>query len=281
MNWRALFLVSFAACVQSSCATGGKNAWRDEERNLGYRLELVVDGAPLPVHEHRGRSYVEGRAGYAYAVRFFNESPHRVEVMVAVDGRDVIDGKPFDPDRRGYVVAPFTSIDIPGWRTSMDAVAAFRFTSREDAYASRMGSPGELGQIEAAVFVEKESPRGPIVMEPASGPGVPAPDGIDWRKTEARSAGAPLQAERERGRLGTQFGERLGAQASETEFVREGARPQARLYLRYDDATGLCNAGLRDFCERPRPLVLTPPSPPPAPPDQRFSNPPPGWQGGY
>ncbi|NMB75732.1 MAG: hypothetical protein GYA21_11465 [Myxococcales bacterium] len=279
MTFRTPILVSLVACLASSCATGGRNVWRDEKRKEGYRLELVVGGVALPVVEHRGRSYVAGQNGLPYAVRFVNDSPRRVEVVVAVDGRDVIDGRPFDPDRRGYVVAPFSAIDIEGWRTSLEAVAAFRFTSREDAYASRMGTPGELGRIEAEVFTEKEEPRGPIVLRSPTGSETlpPAPGSLP--EAELRAAGAPKQVAADRGRLGTQFGERVGSRAMETEFVRDSGRPTARLFLQYDDAEGLCRSGLKDFCEPQRPPLLPMPSPPSPPPDERFSNPPPGWEG--
>ena len=280
---RVIFRLISIGCLLtvSSCASGGKNWWRDGSpegpAGVGYGLEIVVDGVALPVYEHNGKSFVEGRMGERYTLRLHNQSHRRIEVVLGVDGRDVIDGQSYDPDRSGYVIEPHSSADIDGWRTSLQEVAAFRFTAPGDAYASRMGDSGDLGQIEAAVYVEREAPRGPIQLPGRPEQPAPAPPPMDRAAVEERSAemaaGAPGASKRN---LGTEFGELRSSWATETEFIRESSRPAARLFVRYDDAAGLCARGLQELCARPRP-PLRPDAPPPQP-DRTFSQPPPGWE---
>ena len=83
-----------------------------------------------------------------------------MEAVVSVDGRDAIDGRPADfRNKRGYLVPPWGSVDIEGWRISRAQAAAFRFSSVPDSYAARTGSAREVGVIGVAVFPERHVPR--------------------------------------------------------------------------------------------------------------------------
>jgi len=91
-------------------------------------------------------------------VRYFeivNQSANRFEAVVTVDGLDVIDGKPGALAKRGYLVAPFATVDIDGFRQSMDEVAAFRFGSVRGSYAGQKGNDRNVGVIGVAVFAER------------------------------------------------------------------------------------------------------------------------------
>jgi hypothetical protein len=122
----------------------------------GYDVEVLVDGAPVPTYAHNGETYVMGQIGDRYVVRVSNHSGRRIEAVVSIDGRDVIDGKPGDFRRnRGYLVPAWGSVDIDGWRVSTHAAAAFRFSSVADSYAARTGRAREVGVIGVAVFPER------------------------------------------------------------------------------------------------------------------------------
>lgn len=111
-------------------------------------------GASLPGAQIGGEVYAIGEAGARYTIGLENHSPYRFEAVASVDGLDVLDGGEADFHKRGYVVAPYTSFAIEGWRTSDDTVAAFRFSDMDDAYAERVGKGRNIGVVGVAVFRE-------------------------------------------------------------------------------------------------------------------------------
>jgi hypothetical protein len=117
----------------------------------------VVDenGLPLPTLSANGRSLVIGEHGARYAIEIQNHSNHRFEAVVTVDGLDVIDGRPGSFSKRGYLVQPFATVAIDGFRQSMDEVAAFRFGSVRNSYAGKKGDDRNVGVIGVAVFEER------------------------------------------------------------------------------------------------------------------------------
>jgi hypothetical protein len=120
------------------------------------RVHLVDPrGVPLPVFTRGGRQYVEGRHGERYAIEIQNRSPGRVEAVATVDGLDVSSGRPGSFDRRGYVLDPWQTFRIEGFRRSMDEVAAFRFGAVSDSYAAETGDDSNVGIIGVALFAER------------------------------------------------------------------------------------------------------------------------------
>ena len=62
-------------------------------------------------------------------------------------------GQPADyVNQRGYVIPAYGSLLVEGFRRNLKEVAAFRFTSPEDSYSSRMGTPQNVGVIGVAFF---------------------------------------------------------------------------------------------------------------------------------
>jgi hypothetical protein len=142
----AALLPTFATAAPSLRSTGS-----------GVTLSLEGEaGQSLPTYYHRGVTYVLGEMGERYNVRIANGTGERVEVVLTVDGRDAITGANGDwRTQRGYVVPPYGSIVVDGFRRSMSEVAAFRFTTRGDSYSGRRGTPQNAGVIGAAVFHER------------------------------------------------------------------------------------------------------------------------------
>lgn len=119
-------------------------------------IELRGHGRRLPCFTHNGQFYVVGRRGMPYSIWIRNRTSERLEVLVAVDGRDVVSGRPADARQRGYVLNPYRHVNITGYRTSMRSVAAFRFSSIHRSYSSRMGSSWHrVGSIRVSVFTER------------------------------------------------------------------------------------------------------------------------------
>jgi hypothetical protein len=104
-----------------------------------------------------GRTYVVGESGRRYNLRITNQTAGRFEVVASVDGLDVIDGKTATPAKRGYILSPNSTLTIDGFRTSDEAVAAFRFAAVRDSYAARTGDDRNVGVIGFAFFAERGS----------------------------------------------------------------------------------------------------------------------------
>ena len=112
-------------------------------------------GNALPGAQIGSDVYAVGEAGARYTIGVENHSAQRYEVVASVDGLDVIDGGEADFTKRGYLIDPYTSFVIEGWRTGDDTVAAFRFSDMDDSYAGRTGKPRNIGVIGLAFFREE------------------------------------------------------------------------------------------------------------------------------
>ncbi len=139
---------------------GGAAPWDGPDGGIlaggALRVHLVdARGAPLPMFSRGGRQYVEGRHGDRYAIEIQNWSPVRVEAVATVDGLDVSSGRPGSFDRRGYVLDPWQTFRIEGFRRSQHEVAAFRFGAVSDSYAAETGDDSNVGIIGVALFAER------------------------------------------------------------------------------------------------------------------------------
>ena len=209
----------------------------------------VVDrdhGDWLPLHPHRGEQWVAGQPGHRYAVRLTNTSDRRVLVVLSVDGVNAVSGETADPSQAGYVLEPWQSTEIGGWRKSLGEVAQFVFTDPRNSYASRTGRPRNVGVIGIAVFEEAwrphRYPRAPgIAKSEASRAGAPAADMAE-APAEAESRGYASRAERQR--LGTGHGQREWSPASRTHFVRASRHPSQVSEIRYDTRAQLVARGI-------------------------------------
>jgi hypothetical protein len=112
-------------------------------------------GRTLPGYAAGGRSLVIGDDGERYKIVVRNATTARFEIVASVDGLDVIDGKPADPGRRGYIVDPHDTLVIDGFRTSDANVAAFRFGRVADSYAAQTSGDRNVGVVGLAIFSER------------------------------------------------------------------------------------------------------------------------------
>ena len=210
----------------------------------------VIDrdsGQLLPEYGHRGQDWIAGVPGHRYSVRLTNTSGERVLVVLSVDGVNAVTGQTAAPSQGGYVLEPWESAEIAGWRKSLDDVAQFVFTDLPDSYAARTGRPDNVGVIGIAVFRERQ-------VRPVYSP-LPSPPIAAGRAREqaAAKAAAPAasadramaqEAEAMPQRLGTGHGQREWAPVGQTEFVRATRNPQQVSQLRYDDADSLVAIGV-------------------------------------
>jgi hypothetical protein len=119
-------------------------------------VALVDDmGRTLPGVSANGRTLIVGQDGARYRIIVRNATTARFEIVASVDGLDVIDGKPADPNRRGYIVDPHDTLVIDGFRTSDANVAAFRFGRVADSYAAQTSGDRNVGVVGLAIFSER------------------------------------------------------------------------------------------------------------------------------
>jgi hypothetical protein len=116
-------------------------------------------GSPLPTYDLGSGKYVTGRHGERYSIEIRNHTGQRFEAVATVDGLDVIDGRAGSLAKRGYLIAPWGSLEIEGFRRSMHEVAEFRFGSVSNSYAARTGSDRNVGVIGVAFFEERGARR--------------------------------------------------------------------------------------------------------------------------
>jgi hypothetical protein len=195
-------------------------------------------GQLLPVYWHDGERHVVGEPGHEYELRVRNRTGGRVLAVASVDGVNVVSGRIAATDQGGYVIGPHDSVGIDGWRKSLDAVAAFYFTSLSDSYAARTGRPDNVGVIGVALFRERPQRQLQPLVSPSADAAAEAPAGNRSAKSEAGSAAATED------RLGTGHGQRLDSSAVYTRFERASDRPVATIRIFYDSYRNLVAQGV-------------------------------------
>lgn len=133
--------------------------------NIGaYELQILVSGKPIREYGHQQKSYVEGRKGQPFSLRFRNNTSSRVLAVISVDGLNVIDGEPATPQSNGYVVEGYSSVEVKGWRKSLQEVAQFLFTERKSSYAGKTEGTDNCGVVGVCVIKEKVVPPSPVYI---------------------------------------------------------------------------------------------------------------------
>lgn len=122
------------------------------------RYEMIVrprGRTPADEYYHNGAIWIEGREGNNYTIDIRNNTPARALFIVSVDGLDVLAGQPAGPGSQGYVVNPYDTISIPGWKLNDQQAAEFFFSRSRDSYVNAIGgSTSNTGVIGAMVFAE-------------------------------------------------------------------------------------------------------------------------------
>lgn len=215
-----------------------------------------VDGTALPIYDKNGRHYIVGTPGHEYAVRIRNLTSGRVLVVTSVDGVNVISGDTASPSQSGYVLEPWGSVEIAGWRKSLSRTAAFYFTDLGDSYAARTGRPQNVGVIGVAVFTER--PRRVVMPQydyrgrPAEKDAGAAADSLnEAQPAPAPPAAASREAPRQDmaesksiGKLGTGHGRSEESNVTVVQFERASSSPAETVAIQYDRRENLLAMGV-------------------------------------
>ncbi len=256
MTRTLLLPLLLAACAFSACTPAPAASLVD------VTLLDRDDGQSLPTYRHRREDWVPGIPGHRYAVRLTNTTGARVLVVLSVDGVNAVSGEDADPSQAGYVLGPWQSTEVAGWRKSMDDIAQFYFTDLPDSYAARTGRPGNVGVVGVAVFRERQQPGDfddRISTRDDAGRGLPGEMRRESRSGAADSAASPAPSARAAApqaamesaadgvaaqRIGTGHGQREWSPVSRTGFVRASSRPAQVSQLRYDRPQRLIALGI-------------------------------------
>lgn len=235
----------------------------------------VIDrttGQTLTPILHKGEWWIAGRPGARYAVMLANRYGSRTLNVLSVDGVNAVSGETAAWNQRGYVLDPFGSMQVTGWRKSMEQVNAFEFTTLPDSYASRTGRPANVGVIGIAIFNERPQPiaQAQVGREssadsradsrartqgemPAASPSsrseaeaeADAPASLranDAIKSEATRNGAIVPQQRER--IGTGYGAIENSAIVNVRFERMQSTPNEIVTIHYDRRENLIAMGI-------------------------------------
>jgi hypothetical protein len=252
-----------------------------QERLVDVQVVDLDQGNWLSRIPYSGREYIEGRPGHRFSVSMRNLTGGRVLAVLSVDGVNAISGQTAGSSQAGYVLDPYQSVEIRGWRKSYSDVAEFYFTDLPDSYAARTGRPQNVGVIGVAAFREKRPP--PVAYTPPPPyypPYAPAPyrnDDYAQRGGAAKSAAEPsVSADAAAGnggalarsevapraqpqQIGTGHGARRYDPVTQTQFERASWRPNQRVSLYYDSYEALVSKGIireryYDYARSPDPF---------------------------
>ncbi len=230
-----------------------------EARAQPVTLTLETErGQPLDTFTQGASVFVAGVEGQRYNLRLRNHSPRRVEAVVTVDGRDVVSGELGNYKKQhGYVIEPYGSVVIDGFRRSMYDVAAFRFARLASSYSAQRGSPEHVGVIGVAIFEQRTPRRREQALAPyyertherhaGADPFPEAPSAP--KRSAATNDTEALASEGDRhapaAPMGTAYGEAHQSTVREVNFKRRRRRrPDAFLTLYYDSYEGLRARGI-------------------------------------
>jgi hypothetical protein len=233
-------------------------------------VQVLVDGNPTPLFVRPGtwdRTYFQAFRGKNYSLLVSNRTGERVGVLITVDGLNVVNGQKSSLSNHEsmYVLDPYESATIRGWRTSLNDVRRFVFVDEERSYASRTDQAnGDMGWIRVLSFREQR----PITWFD-NRPGV-----RDWRGDDSnarregveggasKSSPPPASAPQPSGDLraqkagersyiapqsestpGTGWGDHRYDPVRHTEFAAAGSATD-HLVLRYEYESGLRALGI-------------------------------------
>ncbi len=240
------------ALIAANAAQAGSIVDIEVLARPGYR------SATLPSYWFQGQNYVEGLQNQEFRVRLRNKTGERVLAVLSVDGVNAISGETAGLNQAGYVLAPYQTLDVDGWRKSNAQTAAFYFTHISDSYAARTGRPDNVGVIGAAIFREaryqyqypqdqqydeysqndRQSREKSSSAAPAASRRAPAAGGL--AQSESKSYGQPDSAGAP---MGTGHGRQEYRPSVNVAFEREASVFEV-LNIRYDSRANLIAQGV-------------------------------------
>jgi len=272
-----------------------------------FQAKILV-GDNKAVQEYRdkdGNTFVEGRKGSSFSLEISNLTSRRILTHPTVDGLSVMTGKEASKNdsAHGYILNPYQSMVVPGWRLNDSEVARFFFTGQGKSYAEKIGKGEDKGVIAVAIWEERLTPPawtlsftapkntadaagGFSTFDTMSYSEQPSPN-INLGETasiyncssgDVKTHGGITRGIRNRTltsqNLGTGFGNKVAHSVSTVYFVPSTVEPVSVAVIYYNDLAGLRARGIK-ISEKKRDTGL----PNPFPKDKQGTGciPPNGW----
>lgn len=142
--------------VQLVSAAEEAHPLADSFSGVPYALELIVDDAPLPLHNDGEKVFVPAALGKTYRIRLTNKDQRAVAVGLYVDGLNTIGQKRTAPSKGlKWVLNPGQSAEVKGWQMGTEVAREFLFTPAAESLAARKNFTDDIGLITAVFFREK------------------------------------------------------------------------------------------------------------------------------
>ncbi len=260
-------LTALTAAAPAHAAYGPRGDFGADGRAVDVGIRVEGHSAPLFVKAGDfNRWYFQAFEGQNYSIVLRNNTGRRIGVLLTVDGLNVVNGEKsrLRSDEPMYVLNPWGSAEIAGWRTSLRQIRKFVFVDEAISYATRTGQAnGDMGWIRVLSF-EEQRPWNEITPElrydgqqkPRSGdardsdrtrenraapeaerapvPQSATPEGAD-RKAQSFSGGRSFP--------GTGWGQKDYDPVRRTDFT-PSRNATDRLVFRYEYASGLRALGI-------------------------------------
>ncbi len=265
-----------------------------------FQLKVLINNKPIQEYRQQQNTFVEGRAGSEFSLELTNLTANRILVHPTVDGLSAMNGKKAkkDDSDQGYILAPYQTENLPGWRLDDEKVAQFFFAGKGSSYAEKTGHGENKGVIACAVW-EPASPLGVTTtswenneevvpsafhVDSVSGDNVDPSythKGITRGVTYGAGRGGGMSVnccatpQPEMSNLGTGFGEAVSHEVQTVHFTPATPQPATVAVIYYDDLKGLRARGLRIGRKR----YNKPSLPNPFPKSDQGCTPPNGWRG--
>jgi hypothetical protein len=226
------------------------------------QVSVHVNGRGTPLYQNADRQdrwYLEAREAANYDVTVRNLTGERVGFVIAVDGLNAINGlkSHLGADEPMYVLDPYASTTVKGWRKNLGNVSKFVFVDERDSYAARTDQAnGDLGWVRVVAFNEFH----PVILRSQGWGSVKSQyrDGGDANGVAPQAQGQPVRpdmaplAEREvTPSPGTGWGDNQRDRVREVDF-RPERYAAAQVILRYEYRDALQRLGILPWQDRGR-----------------------------
>jgi len=243
MNRLRLVLTAVALLLTTAPAIVAQDSSADRltKRYSAFEVDVLVNGRPLREYYERGRTYIEAIHGAEYELQVRNSSTERVAVALSVDGLNTIDARHTSAwNASKWVIEPYQTITISGWRVSSERARRFYFTNERDSYGAKLGLTDNLGVISAVFFREKRR------FDPLTPPQPITRDKTTDSEMSARAQGAPRQAD-----AATGIGRNVHHDVRWVDMDLD-SRAAAEVTIRYEYRSRCCREDSRGFSPEPK-----------------------------
>ncbi|MCJ8274182.1 MAG: hypothetical protein MJK04_32895 [Psychrosphaera sp.] len=217
----------------------GQGQNHDQHSSQHQKIEVtIVDeyGYRLPLYDTNGnfqlkKSYMQALQQQEYSIEVRNKTSRRVGFVVAVDGRNIITGKPsyLKSREKMYILNPHQVSTFRGWRSSGNTVNRFYFTDESQSYSAAFNDYSAMGVIAVAAFFEKQ-PKHP-------------PHNISNRSKNRKPDYSVSKRSSKSATAGTGWGDSEHSPTTRVKFVAQ-KRPFTKHLIKYEWHERLCEMGI-------------------------------------